>query len=147
MKNKLREWLICGLALVCPALVLAADNTYTIRVTRIIDGDTVVFAAPWLPQPLKPELSLRIHGIDTPESGVRAKCESERNRAAAAKRFADELISNAKQTQIVLIDHDKYGGRVLGDLLLDGSSFRSAMLQQNYARQYDGGTKHDWCSD
>lgn len=147
MSNKLREWLICGIALVLPGLVLAASNIYDIQITRVIDGDTVAFAAPWLPRPLKPELSLRIWGVDTPESNFRAKCESERVRAAIATEFTRNAIAVAKKSQLVLHDHDKYGGRVLGDLLLDGISFRETLLRNKHAVSYDGGTKHDWCNN
>jgi endonuclease YncB( thermonuclease family) len=33
-----------------------------------------VIAAPFLPAPLKPELAVRIYGVDTPEKGHRAQC-------------------------------------------------------------------------
>jgi endonuclease YncB( thermonuclease family) len=41
--------------------------TYDAQIVRINDGDTVVIAAPFLPAPLKPELAVRIFGVDTPE--------------------------------------------------------------------------------
>ena len=40
---------------------------YDFDITRVIDGDTVAFAAPFLPEPLKQELSIRVYGVDTPE--------------------------------------------------------------------------------
>lgn len=145
MLSKLRRWLICGAVLALPGLAPAASNVYDISITRVIDGDTIVFAAPWLPYPLKPELALRISGIDTPESGFRAKCQSERDRAAAASEFVIDIIATAQEHKLVLLDWDKYGGRVLGDLLLDGVSLKQTMIQRGYAVQYDGGTKTPWC--
>ena len=145
MLSKLRQWLICGVVLALPGLAPAASNVYDINITRIIDGDTIVFAAPWLPHPLKPELALRISGIDTPESGFRAKCQSERDRAAVASEFVIGAITTAQEHKLVLLDWDKYGGRVLGDLLLDGASLKQTMIQRGYAVQYDGGTKTSWC--
>jgi endonuclease YncB( thermonuclease family) len=50
--------------------------TYDAQITRVIDGDTVAFAAPWLLDPLKKELSIRVFGVDTPEKGHRAQCPS-----------------------------------------------------------------------
>lgn len=146
MLDKLRQWLICCGTLIFTGLVSATDGIYDIHITRVIDGDTIAFAAPGLPHPLKPELSLRIWGIDTPESGFRAKCDAERSAAVIAKGFTSRTIGLAKKTQIVLHDHDKYGGRVLGDLLLDGVSFRETILQHKHALPYNGGVKHDWCA-
>jgi endonuclease YncB( thermonuclease family) len=44
--------------------------TYDANIVRVSDGDTIVIAAPFLPQPLKPELAIRIYGVDTPEKGI-----------------------------------------------------------------------------
>jgi len=46
--------------------------TYDAQVLRVSDGDTIVISAPFLPAPLKPELAVRIYGVDTPEKGHRA---------------------------------------------------------------------------
>ena len=57
--------------LLVPALALAQKTpqgvTYDAKIVRVNDGDTVVIAAPFLPAPLKPELAVRIYGVDTPE--------------------------------------------------------------------------------
>ena len=42
---------------------------YKHGVLRVINGDTLVISATNLPPPLRPELLLRICGIDTPERG------------------------------------------------------------------------------
>jgi hypothetical protein len=57
--------------------------TYDAQILRVTDGDTVVIAAPFLPAPLKPELAVRVYGVDTPEKGFRAQCESEKQRGEA----------------------------------------------------------------
>lgn len=119
--------------------------TYKATITRVIDGDTVAFQANWLPDPLKKELSLRVYGVDTPEKGFRAKCDKEGQLGAAATQFTTEQVNKAKKKQIVLLGWDKYGGRVLGDLLLDGSSLRFMLIQQGYAREYFGEAKTSWC--
>lgn len=49
---------------------------YDVEITRVKDGDTVAFRAPWLPDPLPKELALRVFGVDTPEKGHRAQCLS-----------------------------------------------------------------------
>jgi endonuclease YncB( thermonuclease family) len=132
-----------------PVLCLAqqqkAGVTYNATITRVIDGDTVAFQALWLPDPLKKELSIRVFGVDTPEKGFRAKCPSEDARGQAATVFTKSVINGSTTRQVVLMDWDKYGGRVLGDILLDGQSLRSMLIQQGYAREYYGEAKTSWC--
>jgi endonuclease YncB( thermonuclease family) len=120
--------------------------TYNATITRVIDGDTVAFQALWLPDPLKKELSIRVFGVDTPEKGFRAQCPSEDARGQAASAFTKSMINGATTRQVVLMDWDKYGGRVLGDVLLDGKSLRSMLIQQGYAREYYGEAKTSWCN-
>ena len=120
--------------------------TYDAVITRVIDGDTVAFQANFLPDPLKKELSVRVFGVDTPEKGFRAGCPSEDARGQAASAFTKAQINAATKRQIILMDWDKYGGRVLGDVILDGKSLRMMLIQQGYAREYYGEAKTSWCN-
>ena len=120
--------------------------TYDVEILRVIDGDTVAFKADFLPAPLKKELSIRVFGVDTPEKGFRAKCPSEDARGQAATAFTKELVTVAKKRQIVLYDWDKYGGRVLGDVILDGYSLRTLLISKGFAREYYGEAKQSWCN-
>ena len=138
------------LLLVVPVLVLAqgkqkAGVTYDAQITRVIDGDTVAFHAPFLPDPLKKELSIRVFGVDTPEKGHRAQCPSEAQRGEAATAFTKNAIAQAAQRQIILMDWDKYGGRVLGDVILNGQSLRQMLIANGHAREYYGEAKTSWC--
>ena len=118
---------------------------YDIVITRVVDGDTVAFRADWLPEPLKKELSIRVFGVDTPEKGFRAKCPQEAQRGEAATAFTKQAVSSATRRQIMLMDWDKYGGRVLGDVLLNGQSLRQMLIQNGFAREYYGEAKTSWC--
>lgn len=132
-----------------PLFGIAADKqgvVYDVVLTRVIDGDTVAFQATWLPDPLKKELSIRVYGVDTPEKSFRAKCPQEDQRGQAATQFTKNVISKSIKRQIVLMDWDKYGGRVLGDLLLDGVSLRQLLIQNGFAREYYGEAKQSWCN-
>jgi endonuclease YncB( thermonuclease family) len=122
-----------------------AGVTYDVLITRVIDGDTVAFQANFLPDPLKKELSIRVFGVDTPEKGHRAKCPSEDARGQAASAFTKDAINKAQKRQIILIDWDKYGGRVLGDVILDGKSLRTLLITNGFAREYYGEAKNSWC--
>lgn len=118
---------------------------YDVVLTRVVDGDTVAFRADWLPDPLKKELAIRVYGVDTPEKGHRAKCPQEAQRGELATAFTKQAVAAARQRQISLMDWDKYGGRVLGDVLLDGKSLRQMLIQNGFAREYYGEAKTSWC--
>jgi len=120
-------------------------RTYDAEILRVSDGDTIVISARFLPEPLKPELAVRIFGVDTPEKGHRAQCASENERGLAATEYTKKAVLAAKKKQVVLYRWDKFGGRVLGDIILDGVSHRSQLIQRGYAREYYGDAKQSWC--
>ena len=123
--------------------------TYDAQIVRVIDGDTVVIAAPFLPKPLKPELAVRIYGVDTPEKGHRAQCPGEAQRGEAASAFTKNAIATATagggKIQVTMYSWDKFGGRVLGDILVNSQSLRSALIANGFAREYYGDAKQSWC--
>lgn len=118
---------------------------YNYKVLRVIDGDTIAIEAPYLPKPLKPELSLRIFGVDTPEKSFRAHCQSESNLSEDATKFVEDMIHKSAVVKVEIKEWDKYGGRVLGDLLLDGVSLRQILIKTGYAHIYYGDQKQSWC--
>jgi len=125
---------------------LPTGVTYDAQIIRATDGDTVVIAAPYLPAPLKPELAVRVFGVDTPEKGFRGQCESEKQRGEQASTFTKDVIKATKKHQVVLYSWDKFGGRVLGDIILDGMSLRSLLIKNGFAREYYGDAKQSWCN-
>lgn len=120
--------------------------TYEAQVLKVTDGDTVVIAAPYLPAPLKPQLAVRIYGVDTPEKGHRAQCASEAERGEMATKFTTQTVARSTQRFVVLYGWDKFGGRVLGDIILDGQSLRSMLIANGFAREYYGEAKQSWCN-
>jgi len=119
--------------------------TYDAQILRVSDGDTIVIAAPYLPAPLKPELAVRIYGVDTPEKGHRAQCAQEDQKAQLASNFTKQMISQGVKIQVTLYAWDKFGGRVLGDILVNGQSVRSGLIANGLAREYYGEAKQSWC--
>ncbi len=120
--------------------------TYDTQIVRVNDGDTVVISATFLPAPLKPELAVRVFGVDTPEKGFRAQCPSEDQRGQAATAFTKQAVASSKKHQVVLYGWDKFGGRVLGDMILDGYSLRALLIKNGFAREYYGDAKQSWCN-
>jgi endonuclease YncB( thermonuclease family) len=119
---------------------------YDAQILRVSDGDTVVIAATFLPAPLKPELAVRIYGVDTPEKGHRAQCPQENERGLLASKFTNNAVAKSTKRQVVLYGWDKFGGRVLGDIILDGHSLRGMLIQNGFAREYFGEAKQSWCN-
>ena len=119
--------------------------TYDAQILRVTDGDTVVIAAPFLPAPLKPQLSVRVFGVDTPEKGHRSQCPSEAQRGEQASEFTKKAVASTKKHQVVLYGWDKFGGRVLGDIILNGVSLRAELIRNGFAREYYGDAKQSWC--
>lgn len=115
------------------------------KITRVLDGDTVEIAAPFLPKELKQSLLLRMEGIDTPEIGGKAKCPLENKLAQQAKELIRNEIAKAKQVNVVLVKWDKYGGRVIGKIFVDGKNLSDIMIASKLAYAYDGKKKQSWC--
>ncbi len=122
-----------------------AGVMYDATITRVKDGDTVAIVASFLPDPLPKELAVRVYGVDTPEKGHRAQCPQEDQRGQAATAFTKDLVSKSVKRQVLLMGWDKFGGRVLGDIILDGKSLRASLIANGFAREYYGEEKQSWC--
>jgi len=138
------------LLLAVPALAFAQKQpkgvTYDAQILRVSDGDTIVIAATFLPAPLKPELAVRIFGVDTPEKGHRAQCPAEAQRGEMASQYTKQLVQSGQRFQVTLYGWDKFGGRVLGDISVNGQSVRQGLIANGFAREYYGEAKQSWCN-
>lgn len=132
-----------------PVIAFAAKEPksaiYDAVIIKVKDGDTIAIAAPYLPAPIKPELSVRIYGVDTPEKGHRAQCPKEATMGEQATKHTKTLVENGKKFQLKLYGWDKFGGRILGDIIVDGKSVRESLIQAGLAREYYGEAKKSWC--
>lgn len=130
-------------------LALAKDKIepkhYQYKIIEVLDGDTVVIEAPYLPDPLPKELSVRINTVDTPEKGGRAHCQSESDLSEKATLFVKYLFLSSKSYTVVFHKWDKFGGRVNGDVFFDGKSLAESLIEKGYAREYHGEKKKSWC--
>jgi micrococcal nuclease len=113
-----------------------------VEVMRVIDGDTVELKAHvWLDQTVVTRVRLR--SIDAPE--LRAGCPEETRKAVAAQEALMALLHGGR-AYLTGLGRDKYGGRVLGDLLTqDGHAISQKMLLSGHARAYVGGRRQGWC--
>jgi endonuclease YncB( thermonuclease family) len=143
-----------ALLLIVPVLAIAQGKApkepqgvaYDAKIIRVTDGDTIVIAAPYLPLPLRPQLAVRIYGVDTPEKGHRAQCATEAAAAELASKWTQQLVTTGKKHQVILYKWDKFGGRVIGDIVVDGQSVRRGLIANGHAREYYGDAKVSWCN-
>lgn len=120
---------------------------YRVQVTSIYDGDTFSINLPGLPTELNP-VKIRLRGVDTPERGGAAKCESERARAERARAFTvDQIAQTRGQVIIANLDWDKYGGRINADVYVgrEQESLVQLLVASGHGRPYDGGKRKGWC--
>jgi micrococcal nuclease len=139
---------IAGLLLAFPCLAQATEGSaaerYSWPVVGIRDGDTIAVEIPGLPATLNP-VAIRLRGVDTPESGGRAKCAAERDLARRATGFTQLAIAGGRRIEFTALDWDKYGGRIDAEVWIDGVSLADQLIAAGLARAYDGGRRDGWC--
>jgi micrococcal nuclease len=132
--------------LAIPSAIAATPDHSRFRwqVISIKDGDTLSVNLPGLPPQLNP-VAVRVRDVDTPESGGRAKCTSERTLAERATRFTRQAIAAARKIEFGQPSWDKYGGRIDADVWVDDRLLSEQLIAAGLARPYDGGRRAGWC--
>ena len=125
---------------------LEHSKLYDWKIEKVLDGDTIKFKVDFLPVEIKPFISIRINGVDTPEKKPRNKCDKEDELAQKASKFTKDAVSNARSVRVTISGWDKYGGRILGDVILDGKNLSSMLINSGFAREYHGEAKQSWCN-
>lgn len=112
---------------------------YSCRVNRVIDGDSVDVCID-LGFDISFTSSVRLYGIDTPES--RTRDPEEKKCGLLSKKFLEEAVKNGKNI-IIRTQKDEKGkfGRVLGSLVIDGININHKMIEENLAVAYYGQSK------
>ncbi len=111
-------------------------------VVKTYDGDTLyVNAHPWPGMTIY--TAVRLLGIDTPESGWRAKCEREKVLAQKAKARLQELVSEG--ITLTNVRFGKYAGRVLADVITPSGNVADILIAEGHGRPYAGGKRGSWC--
>ena len=115
---------------------------YKCKVTRVVDGDTVdididLGFGVWLHKE-----RVRIYGIDTPES--RTRDLEEKKFGLMAKDFVKGFVKGSS----VILRTQKYDakgkfGRILGDIIVDGTSLSDTMIKEHHAVPYYGQSKDE----
>jgi len=146
MKTFFIAFLLCVTTTAYSIYDVTLTSPYKWPVVRVIDGDSIVVEAKWLPNELDDTISIRLFGIDTPERGWRARCDRERELAEEVTSYVEGLLIGNPSVEVVLSGWDKFGGRVLGDFVIGNTSLARMLLDKNYAQPYTGsGPKPSWC--
>ncbi len=127
-------------------LILLPINSFAeqSKILRIIDGDTIIVSAPFLPDPLKKQRPLRLSNVDVPNIKRWANCDKEAKLGLYAKSYVEDLVKKSKKQQVKIVGYDKYG-RFLGQIFLDGKSLSGSLIEKKLAKHYYGGKKQSWC--
>lgn len=122
---------------------LNGHKTYA-KCVHVYDGDTVhaVFKLPNSDQCHK--WVIRLMGIDTPE--MKSKNTAEKTKATETCDYLRKMILD-KIIVLDCLDFDKYG-RLLANIYLEGTekSINQNLIDNGYAKAYDGGTKEGWAN-
>lgn len=129
--------------LLCLALPVWAGEPYTWPTVGVVDGDTIKVRLPGLPQELQP-VQVRLRGLDTPETGNRAKCEAERVRGERATAFLEAALRSGQVT-FSNLGWDRYGGRIDATVRVNGQDVADLLIEARLGRAYDGGRRDGWC--
>lgn len=141
--------IIAALALVImPSVALAGNpGPFEWPIVKVVDGDTIQVDPDWLPEGLK--LSIRVLGVDTPEKAPKAKCDKEAELGKKATEFTTKLIKEAQARKAPItftkIEWDKFGGRMLAYVNVDGKDLTTELINNGLARKYNGEKKSSWC--
>ena len=68
----------------------------------------------------------------------------EKELALIGRQTANELFRAADKIEFKDLKWDKYGGRVLSNVYLDGKPYSDILIEKGLARSYDGGAKKGW---
>ena len=116
---------------------------YRCKITKVVDGDTVKCDIDLGFGIWQHSETVRLKGIDTPES--RTSDKDEKPYGLLSKKKLTEQIENAEVIKIVTSKDEKGKfGRILGTLVADNDdNINQWMIRHNYAVHYQGQNKDD----
>ena len=112
------------------------------KVVKVYDGDSVHIVLSLTdnePNKLY-KWNCRLINIDTPE--LRSNNFQEKELAIKVRDYLKNKILN-KVVNVKCFEFDKYG-RLLVEIYLDNININNLLIEMNYAKKYDGGTKTKW---
>lgn len=120
-------------------------ETVLAKVLNVYDADTITVAYNINNNPTSPFVTnIRLSGIDAPEK--KTLNELEKKASYLLTEFVNSKLLN-KIINLNIKGWDKYGGRIVGSITLDGEfegkSVSDWLLNNNLVKSFDGKTKKD----
>lgn len=134
-------FIIILIALLAFPAAAQENNVYSAKVLRVVDGDNF-HARIDMGLGLSIERSVRIDGVNTPETNSRAKCDEERVLGAQATALTTAFLQ-ANDIRLTRLRLGKYGGRVIASV--NGGELAERLIEAGLGREYDGGRRRSWC--
>jgi micrococcal nuclease len=103
---------------------------------RVIDGDTL--------EDMRDDITYRIVNIDTPETGLRARCAAERDLGNRATQAARALVSDARRLEFRATGRTDRYGRTIAFVVIDGRDMGETLIEAGLARPWRG-RREPWC--
>jgi endonuclease YncB( thermonuclease family) len=142
---------VCGVAAAIGPSTRAAASPIEPGAIRVVDGDTIAIGA----------TVYRLVGFDAPETGSRARCESERTLGARASFRLRQLVSGGGLTLEPIRCSCPPGtegtkacnyGRLCARLIARGRDVGDILISEGLARPYVCGTtlcprRQPWCDE
>lgn len=113
------------------------SKEFRAKISRVIDGDTIEIVFLYGEKvPMK--ICIRIVGVDTPEK--RTKNLLEKQAALKVKEIVENWIGSNK-VKAVFYEWDKFGGRIVGDIIVKDEYLSEFLINNQYAHVYTGKNK------
>ncbi|MDC1447652.1 thermonuclease family protein [Candidatus Thioglobus sp.] len=141
--KKLLLLFICFLGVFTAQAAPEYGTAIVSKVISVYDGDTFRVDIDSLPPIVGKNIPIRLNGVDTPE--IRGKCQYEKDLALKARDFVRNKLANAKEIKLTKLQRGKYF-RVVADVMIDGVSLETELLENKLAYKYSGGKKSSWCN-
>lgn len=130
------------LLLVLSSITYKASVTFQVeKVIRVYDGDTFHVNLKGVHPFFGDTIGIRIKDIDTPE--IRGSSPCLKKKAYAARDYLKNLLSKAKEIELRNCRKGKYF-RIVADVYADNQSLSHLLLNEGYAKPYNGGKKTAW---
>ncbi len=124
----MKKYFLFLLVVLCPLMVVQADDKIDVNLVKCVDGDTAVFKVDG------EEIKFRFLAIDTPETVHPTKKEEEGGKVAS--NYTCEKLTNAQKLQIMYDEKstktDKYG-RGLAWIYVDDKLLQEDLIAKGYA--------------
>lgn len=112
---------------------------YNIYINEVIDGDTFFVTFIFNGSPFS--IKIRLMGVDAPE--ISSKNPYEKKASLLIKEYLKKNIEG-KYGVTIMKKWDKYGGRIVGSIMVDNVDISMLLISNKFGKSYEGCKKEEW---